>query len=59
MRALWRDHHIPVLIELVDSLGGEAIDEAARRRAGRAGAGGIHIPVAGRERDVAVIFGRH
>ena len=55
----WRDHRIPVLIETIDSLGGEAIDDAARRRARRAGAGGIYILVAGRERDVAVVLGRH
>ena len=55
----WRDHHIPVLIETIDSLGGEAIDDAARWRARRAGAGGIYILVAGRERDVAVVLGHH
>ena len=55
----WRDHRIPVLIETIGSLGGEAIDDTARRRARRAGAEGIYILVAGRERDVAVVLGRH
>jgi uncharacterized membrane protein YgcG len=59
LRQMWRDHPIPVLIETIDSLGKEAIDNAARRRAGWVGTVGIYILVAGRERDVAVVLGRH
>jgi uncharacterized membrane protein YgcG len=58
LREIRRDHRIPVLIETIRSLGGEAIDDAARRKARQLRADGIYILVAVQERDVAVVLGR-
>jgi uncharacterized membrane protein YgcG len=58
LQQIRREHRIPILIETIDSLDGEAIDDAARRRARWIGAGGIYILVAGRERGAAVVVTR-
>ncbi len=58
LRQILRDHRMPVFIETIESLGGEAIDESAQRRARQRGGNGIYVLLAGRERDAAVVFDR-
>ena len=59
LRAIRYAHRVLILVETVESLEGERIDDAARRRARPLGSDGIYILVASQDRDVAVVFGRN